>query len=106
MPIRKLRKPLLGLCLALPLAAFQCGTKDVRSTPSPQRFERVAMPAAPIGEATCPDDAGAREPCLSDRQVGQLLDAAADAICAANDKLAWLSDYYLGTALEPSCAPR
>jgi len=65
------------------------------------------MPSAPIGEALCDDDRdGALEPCLSDRQAGELLDAAADAICEANDRLAWLSDYYLGTRLGPSCAPR
>jgi hypothetical protein len=59
------------------------------------------MPVAPAGEADCDG-----EPCLSDREVGQLLDAAADAICEANDRLAWLSDYYLGTSLGPSCKPQ
>lgn len=100
MPIPKLPRPLLVLCLALPLGAFRCGTDEVRSTPAPVRFERVAMPAAPAGEAQC-----SGEPCLSDRQVGRLLDEAANAICEANDRLAWLSDYYLGTNLPPSCSP-
>ena len=59
------------------------------------------MPSAPAGEAVC-DGA----PCLSDRELGALLDAAADAICEANDRLAWLSDYYLGTNLPPSCQAR
>ena len=99
MPIPKLPRPLLALCLALPLGAFQCAPDDVRSTPAPERFARVAMPSAPAGEAVC-DGA----PCLSDREVGQLLEAAADAICAANDRLAWLSDFYLGTKLPPSCS--
>ena len=88
MPIPKLPRPLLALCLALPLGAFQCGADEVRSTPAPGRFERVAMPAAPAGEALCATPTGT-EPCLSDRELGALLDAAADAICAANDRLAW-----------------
>ena len=64
------------------------------------------MPVAPAGEADCPKADGGTEKCLSDRQVGTLLDQAADAICEANDKLAWLSDYYLGTNLGPSCKPK
>lgn len=105
MPIPKLPRPLLALCLALPLGAFRCSPDEIRSTPPATRFERVAVPAAAAGEALCDDDRdGVPEQCLSDRQTGQLLDAAADAICAANDKLAWLSDYYLGTDLGPSCS--
>ena len=61
----------------------------------------IAVTGLSAGEAVC-DGA----PCLSDREVGQLLDAAADAICEANDRLAWLSDYYLGTNLPPSCQAR
>ena len=107
MLIPKLPRPLLALCLALPLGAFQChADAPVRSTPPPARFAPVAAPVAPAGEAQCDDDRdGKLEPCLSDRQIGQLLDQAADALCAANDKLAWLSDYYLGTNLGPSCSP-
>jgi hypothetical protein len=42
-----------------------------------------------VGEADCDG-----EPCLSDRQVGTLLDAVIDALDRANLKLEWLADYY------------
>lgn len=59
-----------------------------------------------VPEAMCDDDGdGTAEPCLSQRQVDRLFNATIDALCEANDRLAWLSDYYLGTQLEPSCKP-
>jgi len=64
------------------------------------------MPAVPEGEARCDDDGqGTLKPCLSQRQVDLLFNDTIDALCEANDRLAWLSDYYLGTTLGPSCAP-
>jgi len=90
----------------LPLAAVvllltACG--DVKSTPPQARFEREFV-KTPAGEALCDDDGdGAFEHCLSQRQVDELFNSAVTALCAANDKLAWLSDYYRGTTLGPSC---
>lgn len=92
----KLPALLLGPCLALLLTG--CGGDEVKSTPDPVRFERVAFPVAPAGEAVCDG-----EPCLSDRQVGQLLNEMIDVACAMGDKLAWLSDYYLKTEEPPTC---
>lgn len=98
------------LRLALPLAALAplltaCGGDEVRSTPDPIRFERVIV-SAPEGEAQCDDDGdGVTEPCLSQRQVDNLFNDVVTGLCEANDRLAWLSDYYLGTELGPSCAP-
>ena len=92
----KLPALLLGPSLALLLTA--CGGDEVKSTPDPVRFERVAFPVAPAGEAVCDG-----ETCLSDRQVGQLLNEMIDVACAMGDKLAWLSDYYLGTEEPPTC---
>ena len=96
MPTRKKPAHLLGLSLALLLTA--CGGEEVKSTPDPIRFERVPLPVAPKGEAVCDG-----QPCLSDRQLGELLTAAIDVACEANDRIAWLSDYYLKTELPASC---
>jgi hypothetical protein len=64
------------------------------------------MVSPPLGEARCDDDFdGVMEPCLSQRQADLLFNDVVDALCLANDRLAWLSDYYLGTRLEPSCLP-
>jgi hypothetical protein len=74
--------------------------------PDAGRFERVALPEVPEGEARCDENGdGSPEPCLSQRQVDHLFNATVDALCEANDRLAWLSDYYLGTQLDPSCGP-
>ena len=82
-----------------------CGDERPKLTPDPLRFERERV-VAPAGEARCDDDNdGVFEPCLSQRQADNLFDEAVNALCRANDKLAWLSDYYLGTELEPSCKP-
>lgn len=96
MPNRKLPALLLALSPALLLTA--CGGDEVKSTPDPVRFERVPLPVAPAGEAVCDG-----EPCLSDRQVGELLNAVIDAACEANDRIAWLSDYYLKSENGPTC---
>lgn len=80
---------LLGLCPALLLSG--CGAPAVNSTPPPERFAAVAAPMLPEGEAVCEG-----KPCLSDRQIGQLLDGLIDALERANGKLAWLGEYYLG----------
>lgn len=97
MQIPKLPALPLGLSLALLLTA--CGGDEVKSTPDPVRFERVALPTAPTGEADCDG-----EPCLSDRQMGELLNDMIDVACEMGDKLAWLSDYYLKTELPPTCS--
>lgn len=81
-----------------------CATDPLNADES--RFARVAMPVPPAGEALCDDDGdGVDEPCLSERQMDHLFNAVIDAACEANDRLAYLSDYYLGTELEPSCGP-
>ncbi|WP_156488685.1 hypothetical protein [Erythrobacter sp. HI0077] len=96
MPTPKQPALLLGPSLALLLTA--CGGDEVKSTPDPVRFERVPLPVAPAGEAVCDG-----EPCLSDRQVGELLNQVIDVACAMGDRLAWLSDYYLETEERPTC---
>ncbi|QDP64447.1 MAG: hypothetical protein Tp156MES38741_38 [Prokaryotic dsDNA virus sp.] len=90
--------PALQLGPSLALLLTGCGSDEVKSTPDPVRFERVPLPALPAGEAVCDG-----EPCLSDRQVGQLLNEMIDVACEMGDKLAWLSDYYLKTELPPTC---
>ena len=75
------------------------------ATPDAHRFDRVALPEVPPGEAVCADAGGGEQPCLSEAQGDRLFNDVVDALCEANDRLAWLSDYYLGTALGPSCAP-
>lgn len=103
MTIQMLRAGPLLAVLALSLTGCSLPPGDVDSTPPPHRFERVTV-SAPIGEAWCDDDGdGALEPCLSQRQLDALFNETIDALCMANDKLAWLSDYYLGTTLNPSC---
>lgn len=98
------RLPLLVPALLLTACAGMAAG-DVDSTPNPARFERELV-IAPEGEAQCDDDGdGLTEPCLSQRQADGLFNETIDALCKANDKLAWLSDYYLGTKLGPSCAP-
>lgn len=89
--------PLLLLLPALALLLSGCETVDPL-TPDAARFAPVAMPEAPEGEADCDGS-----PCLSQRQIDLLFNATIDTACTANDKLAWLSDYYLGTSLAPSC---
>lgn len=96
--------PLLGAALSL----TGCGDTppEVKSTPDPIRFERVFV-TAPEGAAQCDDDGdGVTEPCLSQAQVDRLFNQTITALCEVNDKLAWLSDYYRGTDLPPSCAPQ
>jgi len=97
MPTPKQPALLLGPSLALLLTG--CGGDEVKSTPDPVRFERVPLPVAPAGEAVCDG-----KPCLSDRQVGELLNQVIDVACAMGDRLAWLSDYYFGTEKPPTCA--
>lgn len=103
---RKLPALLLALSPALLLTA--CGGDEVKSTRDPVRFERVPLPMAPAGEAVCPDQAtSASHNCLSDRQLGELLNAVIDVACEANDRIAWLSDYYLKSENGPTCpAPK
>lgn len=99
------KTPKLPLRLLLPvLALLQIGcAHDDPLTPDAARFAIVAMPVAPVGEASCANDRGESQPCLSQRQVDLLFNATIDALCEANDKLAWLSDFYLKTDLPPSC---
>jgi len=94
--------PLLA-ALGLSLAACQPAPDTIRSTPDPARFEREIV-TAPAGNALCDDDSdGMTEACLSQAQADRLFNDAVNALCRANDKLAYLSDYYLGTRLAPSC---
>lgn len=90
------------MALAPSLAACP-NPEAVQSTPEPTRFERVTV-TQPAGAAQCDDDGdGIMEPCLSQAQADTLFNDVVDALCVANDRLAWLSDYYLGTKLGPSC---
>ncbi len=87
-----LKKPALlpGLCLALLLNG--CGTDRVVLTPPPiERTEPVAYPVVPAGEAVCDGN-----PCLSDRQTGQVISDLTDALDAANAKLIWLREWAKG----------
>lgn len=105
--MRTPKPPALLLALSPALLLTACGSDEVRSTPDPARFERVPLPISPKGEAQCIDPATEEVyACLSDRQIGELLNAAIDVACEANDRLAWLSDYYLKTELMPSCPPK
>lgn len=89
------------MALAPLLAA--CPSGEVRTTPPAYRFERVEL-TAPVGEARCDDDGdGVTEPCLSQAQADALFNDAITALCTANDRLAWLSDYFLKTKLPASC---
>lgn len=100
------KPPFLLLPLAVALSLSGCATPNSLA-PDPSRFERLAPPIVPEGEARCDVDGdGGSKPCLSQRQIDHLFNATVDALCAANDKLAWLSDYYLGTSLGPSCGTR
>ena len=98
--------PLLRLPLLAVLALSPTGCHNARVEPAPppaERFERVNV-ERPRGEARCDDDGdGEFEPCLSQRQADTLFNDVVDALCEANDQLAWLSDYYLRTELGPSC---
>lgn len=94
---------LLPVVALAPLLAACPASDPVRSTPEPARFERVTV-SQPAGAAQCDDDRdGVAEPCLSQAQTDTLFNDVVDALCVANDRLAWLSDYYLGTQLGPSC---
>jgi hypothetical protein len=94
----KILKAPFALPLALiALSLTACASVDPL-TPDAARFTPVALPVAPAGEADCDG-----EPCLSERESAALFNSTIDALCAANNRLAWLSDYYLGTSLPPSC---
>lgn len=101
----KIRKPLrlLPLVALAPLLAACPDPEAVRSTPEPARFERVTI-TQPAGAAQCDDRDGIMEPCLSQAQADTLFNDVVDALCEADDRLAWLSDYYFGTTLNASCA--
>jgi hypothetical protein len=51
----------------------------------------------PDGESPCPPEerAAGEEKCLSDRQIGALIDGLIDALERANAKLSYLGSYYL-----------
>src|SRR5438045_4044231 len=72
-------KPMLLPALSAALLLSGCGPTAVNSTPPPERFAVVAAPMVPEGEAVCDG-----KPCLSDRQIGQLLDGLIDALERAN----------------------
>lgn len=93
----KTRKMLCVLLLAAtaPLLAA-CAHDPIM--PDQTRFARVPLPIAPRGEALCEGS-----PCLSERESADLFNATIDTACEANDRLAWLSDYFLGTNLGPTC---
>jgi hypothetical protein len=95
---RKPLRALLALAPALWLTA--CAHADP-ALPDAARFAPVALPVAAAGEAECDGT-----PCLSERQADELFNATIDAACAANARLAWLSDYFLGgrAALPGACS--
>jgi len=96
--------PLLPLLAAPALLLAGCATADPL-LPEVSRFERVPLPNVPLGEALCDDDKdGVGEPCLSQAQGDDLFNDTVDALCEANDRIAYLSDYFLGTTLGPSCS--
>ena len=95
----KTRKALCAPLLAALVLSLTACVHNNPLTPDAERFARVPMPVAPEGEALCDG-----VPCLSQRQVDGLFNATIDALCIANDRLAWLSDYYLGTSLGPACS--
>lgn len=102
--MQKTLKLLLRLLLVAPALSLTACAHDP-ALPDESRFAPVAMPRAGEGEAQCDDDGdGVFEPCLSQSQVDLLFNATIDALCEANDKLAWLSDYFLETDLPPSCS--
>ena len=81
--------PTKTLLFALILALSACGPKPVRiAVPPVERFEQIAEPAVPEGEADC-----AGEPCVSDRQAAGFIAELVNALRAANDKIAWLRDW-------------
>ena len=99
----KTRKLLLALHLAALAPLLTACAHDPLNADASQ-FERVPLPVTPEGEAQCDDDNdGKSEPCLSEAQRDYLFNAVIDVACEANDRLAHLSDYYLGTNLGPSC---
>lgn len=89
-------RKIVTICLSV-LALTACGAYDP-NLPDEVRFAPVPLPTAPAGEADCDG-----EPCLSTAQADNLFNDVVDALCAANDKLAWLSDYFLETDLPASC---
>lgn len=102
--MHKIRKPLLPLLAVAPVLWLTACHHADPLTPDATRFAPVALPVAPQGAAQCDDDGdGQAQRCLSQAQADALFNATIDALCAANDKLAWLSDFYLATALPPSC---
>jgi len=81
--------------IVLPALLLSACAPEVVSAPPAHRFEPVAMPAYPEPTATCDDDAdGVTEPCLSDAQVGNLMNELIDALEVANGRLSWLADYF------------
>lgn len=95
--LKILRTPFALLPALIALSLSACASVDPL-TPDAARFAPVALPVAPVGEADC-----GGSPCLSERESAGLFNATIDALCEANNRIAWLSDYYLGTALPPSC---
>ena len=70
-----------------------CGERPVVALPTADRFEPVAFPVVPVGEAVCDG-----KPCLSDRETGALMADLAQALDQANAKLMWLGDWREGMA--------
>ena len=98
-PIRKLCVSLLALlCVLLPTA---CATVPADPAAPPIEWsEPVAWPEVPEGEVQCAadDPIGDALPCLSDRQVAQLMAGLADALDEANGRLANLRDWFAAYA--------
>lgn len=98
-----MRRILMLSAILIALPGAMCSTTDPVK-PERHRYTPVPLPTQPAGEALCDDDAdGEPEPCLSQAQSDLLFNNTIDALCIANNKLAWLHDYFEGTTLPPIC---
>lgn len=84
-------RPTLRLALLPALLLTACGdARPVLQLPPIERADAVAFPAVPAGEAVCDG-----QPCLSDRETGELIGDLAKALDTANAKLLWLHDWFV-----------
>lgn len=101
----KFRQTRLLITVAALAALSACKTTDPL-TPGRDHFARETV-TTPAGEAQCDDDDdGVFEPCLSEAQADNLFNDVVDALCRANDKLAWLDEYFHDVELMPSCGTK
>lgn len=103
-----MNRTLKELLLPLPVAAVSlliaCHEPPALGTPPVERFTPVGFPTVPEGESLCDDDEdGVLEPCLSQAQLDNLFNSTVTFLCSADDKLAWLLDYYHKIQAPPAC---